>query len=179
MAEEGTVRIRGRDVPVREGDLLLVRSNTVWSNLVAPFCDGWGHVVTVALHEGRLMAFSVYIQPCGLVMAPIERFGSPSVSRLAICRPRVPRTRAQTIALRLAVADVIRMHTADARWCYDTPVEFAHSLFRMQPSSSTRYHCAELAARLVRASGAWPTGRTVSLPIHEVAREVGEVERIF
>ena len=174
-----TVTMRGRAVQIKEGDLLLMRSNTLWANLIATFNAGYSHVATAIAHEGRLVAFSVYRAPDGLVLEPVERFVSPQFTNVSVCRPRVARTVEQSIALRLAVAEIRREHKGDARRCYDGPNEFAHSLLHMQAATPGRYHCAELAARLVRAVGAWPEGKTVSVQIQTLAGRVGESERLF
>jgi hypothetical protein len=58
---------------VREGDIFVLQPDTVWSRTVSLFCGGWGHIVTIVLHQGRLMALSVYPPPCGLVIEPRER----------------------------------------------------------------------------------------------------------
>jgi hypothetical protein len=178
-AVQQTVRIRGRALSVREGDIFVLQPDTVWSRMVSLVCGGWGHIVTIVLHQGRLMALSVYPPPCGLVIEPLQRFNSPSVTRLGLVRPRVPRTHTQTALLRVAVARLLQLHARDRRWAYDGPSEFLRSALHLQAATESRYHCAELAARLARAADAWPPGVTVSLPVHEVARRVGDVRRLF
>lgn len=111
---------------------------------------------------------------------PIERYDSDYFSRLAIVRPYTPRTAAQTLQLRRAVADVMRQHADNPRGAYDPGLyECFHALFKMQPYSEKRYICSELAARLAQAVGAWPEHRSVSVKIDDLARIVGRVQIVF
>lgn len=66
-AAEGTYTLRGKEVTVREGDLILLYDHGIVSRILGPFNAGWSHVVTVVAYENRLMAFSVYMPPDGLV----------------------------------------------------------------------------------------------------------------
>ena len=179
-AAEGVVTLRGREVYVREGDLILLHDRGIVSWLIGLFNAQWSHVATVVVHEKRLVAFSVYQKPDGLVMELLERYDSDFFSRLAIVRPYVRRSALQTMRLREAVQGIMRAHAANPRDAYDHGVaECAHALFKMRPASEDRYICSELAARLARAAGAWPEHRSVSVKIDDLAWLVGRTEVVF
>ena len=179
-AAEATFTLRGKEVTVREGDLILTHDHNIISRVIGPFNSGWSHVATVVAYQGRLLAFSVYMPPDGLTFEAIERFNSDYYARLAIVRPDPPRTAAQTLKLRQAVADIMRQHAANPRDSYDHGLlECFHALFKMQPYSNDRYICSELAARLAQAAGAWPAHRSVSVKIDDLARIVGRMEIVF
>lgn len=65
-AAEGTYTLRGKEVTVREGDLILLYDKGIVSRILGPFNSSWSHVVTVVAYQGRLMGFSVYMPPDGL-----------------------------------------------------------------------------------------------------------------
>ena len=180
MAAEGTVLLRGKEVAVCEGDVVLLHDHRLLSRLVGAFDGGWSHCATVVAHQGRLVAFSVYRPPDGLTFEPLERFGAACYARMAIVRPRARRTARQTLQLRRAVQEVMRQHADDPRGAYDKGVaEYVHALLGLQPASADRYICSELVALLARAAGAWPAHRSVSVRVDEVARVVGNVEIVY
>ena len=111
---------------------------------------------------------------------PIDRYDTAYFSRLAIVHPYERRTAAQTLALRRAVAEIMRQHATNPHAAYDPGLhECFRALFKMKPYSNDRYICSELAARLALAVGAWPEHRSVSVKIDDLARAVGRVEIVF
>lgn len=179
-AAEGAVVLRGRELRVREGDLITLCDRHWLSRLLSPFQGGWAHVATVVALDNRLCALSVYMAPAGLTVEPIERYASRHYTRLGIVRPSPPRNALQTLRLRHAVRALLRAHAADAHECYESDVrEFVATVLGLPAATEAKFTCSELAARLARAAGAWPEGQTVSVRVDELARIVGRMERVF
>jgi hypothetical protein len=177
---ETTCVLRGRSVTLREGDLLLIhrRLNPLYY-AISLYGNGYSHVGTMVQRQGKLVLCSVkYLY--GLCFEDPHVFADPRFKRLAVVRPHKRRTQVQAHALRLAVEECYRMDATLRHHSYDRgPREFVATLLHRQPYSETRWHCAELTARLARAVGAWPEGMTVSVDVGDVARIIGREEVIF
>jgi len=180
-AAEELVQLRDDEATlVREGDLILLAGDDLLGRFLGFFNRGWSHVVTAVAHEDRLVGFSVYMPPDGLVMEPLERFGSSRYTHVAVVRPDPPRTAEQTLRLRRMVASVLRQHNDNPRDAYDPGLaECFHALFRLPPATNDRYICTELAALLAQAAGAWPEGKSCSVTITDLAQSVGKTEAVF
>ena len=142
--------------------------------------NGYSHTGTVVQRGGELKLCSIYLPPDGLVFENPSIFADPVFSRLAVVRPRVPRTPIQVHALRLACEDAHRLDVACGHASYERgPLEVLATLLHLPSATNTHWHCAELTARLARSVGAWPEGKTVSVGVGEAARTIGNVEAVF
>lgn len=182
------VRLRGKDVLFREGDLAVTHSSFAVGFFVALINGGYSHVCTVVKVKGELMLVSVCSSawvdakgqrwPAGVTVEPLETLDDPVYTALWRVTPRVPRTEAQLSALRLAATEMIRCddHTGSS---YDDGWEFCHSFLGIAPASTDRWHCAEMTSVLAKCQGGWREGLTTSMSIPQVIAEVGEPQRIF
>ena len=178
---ETTYLIRGKEVTLREGDLLLIHSDRSLLNRALAFVGGgYSHVGTLVQRGNELKLCSVYVAPDGLVFENPSIFADAVFSKLAVVRPHARRTPIQIHALRLACEDAHRLDAACGHASYERgPLEFLATLLHLPSATNSQWHCSELTARLARAVGAWPEGKTVSVGVGEVASVVGTVERLF
>jgi len=191
MASETVVSMHGHPLRIREGDLLVTRSNNLSSYCIAAVNWGYSHVTTAVRVNGNMHAIGVLSRPWtdatgashppGTTCEELELYNDPVYARLWIVRPRVPRTVEQTMRLRLTASDHLRRKAGDVA-AYDSAREFLHSACGWWPATlDDRHHCAEWAAYLALASGdgAWPDNHTTSVPIHVLVDAVGDPERVF
>lgn len=184
------VVLRGREVELREGDLVFSRANLLGSTFLAIVNGGMSHVVTVCKVEGTLRAVGVAsipwtdaqgrTWPAGITVEPLPLFNDPIYRHAWRVQPTVPRTQAQTALLRLGV-EAVRQGDKHDGGKYETGLgEFVHSLFGWQPRTKSQWHCAELACHLAARCGAF-SGPTESCSLPECAKGIGngKYERLF
>jgi uncharacterized protein YbaA (DUF1428 family) len=190
-AETEVFTLKGKRVEVREGDLLLSRWTGVVSAAIAAFDGGASHVSTVLNVGGRLMIVDSCAhdwpdakgttQKAGVDARPVEdMFNDAKVAHVWHVRERKQLSTQQLIAMRIAAFDAIKANEKFGSRYENGPTEFVHSLLGMKPATATRWHCAEFAARLRQAAGLWPKDTTTSVPIPQMAAQVGAAwERVF
>lgn len=178
---ETTYLFRGKEVTLREGELLLVHSDrSLWNRALALVGGGYSHVGTLVQREGELVLCSVYVPPDGVCFENPSRFADTAFRRLAVVRLHAPRSRVEVHALRVACEDYHRLDVACGHTSYERgPAEFLSTLLHLPAATNAQWHCAELVARIARSVGAWPQGKSVSVRVDEVARVLGRVEVIF
>ena len=183
------VRLRGRDVRFKEGDVVLTRASSSTVGWLVSFLNqGYSHMGTVVRIRGELHVVSVCKDPwvdqkgrrwpAGVTCEPLDTLGDPVYDGLWIVSPRVPRTEAQLALLRFGAQQMLRScdHTGST---YDGLGEYCASFFGFASYSLDRWHCAEQAAVLAKQQGAYPQHLTASLSIPQVAAQLGDVRRIF
>ena len=177
MAAEARVCLGGKDVIVREGDLFVVQSPGVLNFVLGLVGGGFSHIATAVTLQGRIVAVSVYTT--GVFVEPLSHFDKPAYTKLAIVRPHVPRTSAQTAMLRLASMRPLQLDAQRKHLTYDSVAEFARTAFGLPAGTSDRFTCSEMTARLADAAGAWPTGHTFATRVDTAAKLIGTMERVF
>ena len=183
------VSIRDQDVEIAEGDLLCTHCTNWWAWAVGVANGGISHVSTVVRVQGRLVAVSVCsgqwkdesgrVWPDGITVEPLYLFADKAYDAFWVASPTTPRTEAQLVRLRLAVAELLKQNAGKHGEVYDTMTEFAHSCFGLPRASDRQWHCGELAAELCKVQGEWPPNATTSVPLTTLVARFGTMRRIY
>ena len=116
------------------------------------------------------------VTPAWVAARPIEAvFNDPHCRHLWRVRSPAPLQSMQLVGLRLAAAQAMKENAARGSLYERDLGEFVRSLLGMGNGSKQHYHCAEFAAHLRRAAGAWPAGESTSVTIPALAKRVGPV----
>lgn len=183
-ADAASFTLKGQQLTLREGDLLLSRWHGALSLGIALLDGGASHVSTVLNVGGRLVIVDSCghdwtdgagcAQKAGVAARSVEDvFSDRRVMHLWHVRESRELSTPQLIAMRLVASDAIKANNRYGSRYERGPFEFVHSLLGWKPATTDLYHCAEFAARLRQAAGLWPKGETTSVPIPQMAAHVG------